>query len=228
MDKTNSRWFRWIADHAKYFFWGVWGCGVGAFGAVFFKTVDVGGDALRVYMGVLTVMMGGALGLVSSRAMDLLVDIRKRRRKINMARLRLTKAAEALDEFAVERSNFQAKLNLNAQSRKDFFDLIAHGKLLAIATASRPDFDDVLDTEEDLKEAMLADDTFRFVSEFVKIAVSPTTEVEAMKAACQLALGSDQVYDPFPGYGKTIRSVEAHFAQKVAERSDRPAAAVVH
>ena len=226
MDKTNSRWFRWIAGHAKYIFWGVWGGGVGAFGAVFFKTVDVGGDALRVYLGVLTVMMGGALGLISSRPMDLLVDSRKRRRKINMARLRLTKAAEALDKLAVARSNFQAKLNLSAQSRDDVFELIALGKLLGIATASQPDFDDVLDTEEDLKEAMVADDTLRFVSELVKITGSPTTEVEAMKTACQLAFGSDQVNDPFPGYGKTIRLVEAHFAQKVG--SDRPAAAVVH
>ena len=77
MDKINSRWLRWIADHAKYLFWAIWGAGFGAFCMVFFKAIDVNAEALRVYMAVLTVMMGGALGLVSSRAMDYLADTRK-------------------------------------------------------------------------------------------------------------------------------------------------------
>jgi len=34
-------------------------------------------------------MMGGALGLVSSRAMDHLADSRKRRRKVNLARAQM-------------------------------------------------------------------------------------------------------------------------------------------
>ena len=41
-----------------------------------------------LHLGVLTVMMGGALGLMSSRAMDHLADNRKHRRTIQVAMMR--------------------------------------------------------------------------------------------------------------------------------------------
>jgi hypothetical protein len=50
--------------------------GLGAFGAVIFRVVDTGGDGVRIYIGVLTLLMSAALGLASSRAMDHYVDRR--------------------------------------------------------------------------------------------------------------------------------------------------------
>lgn len=32
MDETKTRWYRWVADHSRYFFWLLWGAFVGAFG----------------------------------------------------------------------------------------------------------------------------------------------------------------------------------------------------
>jgi hypothetical protein len=58
------------------------GCGVGAFGLVFAKAVDMTGITAPAYLAVLTVRMGGALGLVSSRSMDQFDDQRKMRRRI--------------------------------------------------------------------------------------------------------------------------------------------------
>jgi len=48
MDETNTRWFRWVARNAPHLFTLVWGMGLGAFGAVLFKAVEVGADAIRV------------------------------------------------------------------------------------------------------------------------------------------------------------------------------------
>src|SRR5471030_2035846 len=82
MDETKTAWFEWIARNALYVFWIVWGAAIGAFGAVFFHAVPMGDDALKAYLAVITVMAGGALGLITSRAMDHRADRRKVRRKI--------------------------------------------------------------------------------------------------------------------------------------------------
>ena len=40
MDETNTRWYQWIADHAQYFFWALWGAGLGAFCTIGLSSIE--------------------------------------------------------------------------------------------------------------------------------------------------------------------------------------------
>jgi hypothetical protein len=158
--ETKTWWFRWIANHARHIFWGVWGAGAGAFGAVLFRAVDVGGDALRVYMGVLTVMMGGALGIVTSRTMDHYSDRRKVRRKIFTALSRLQEVqGECLKlERHINRVTDNGKkpidqINVGLGQNDATLLVIGMSRIKRAAEKGTPDFDEIV---ESVDEAELA------------------------------------------------------------------------
>lgn len=97
MIAASSKWFGWLAKHATTVFFTVWGAGVGAFGAILFRFVDVGPEALRIYMAVLTVLMGGAFGLLTARVSDLRTDNRAVRRKALVTLAQLTEIIIGLE-----------------------------------------------------------------------------------------------------------------------------------
>jgi hypothetical protein len=171
--ETKTIWFRWIARNAHYMFWTIWGAGLGAFGSVLVRAVDAGGDALRVYMGVLTVMMGGALGLISSRAMDQLNDERKRQRAINVA----------LAEIGGLIRQWQRFMTIFGPSRLLVAPIDAWHIIEDIEEAAEhlPDFDDLIDSVADTDQAYAVLDAFRFSRRAFKAKPESRTE-ETMRA----------------------------------------------
>jgi hypothetical protein len=52
VNETETRWYRWIADHSQYFFWAVWGAVAGALafpGIVVAQTTTVFMDGNALY-----------------------------------------------------------------------------------------------------------------------------------------------------------------------------------
>src|SRR5258708_7802915 len=150
MDETKMTWFRWTAENAKYVAWSIWGAGIGGFGLVVTKAVDMSGITPPIYLGVLTVMMGGALGLLSSRTMDQYADLRKQRRQTYVVRMRIRsmhgKLLEILNSIAVRDIGADRDLCLAVE----LFEIIIHLKTLA---EHPPKFEDVVASDADLLHA---------------------------------------------------------------------------
>jgi hypothetical protein len=134
-------------------FWGIWGAGFGGFGAVFLKAVDVGGDTLRVYMAILTVLMGGALGLVGSRAMDRLADDRKVRRKILTARSQITRFRHHVNGLQSDIEKAKAEKERSGSLGLTGAQLVVRSVRICGVAATIPDLDEVLNDDEDLLQA---------------------------------------------------------------------------
>jgi hypothetical protein len=175
MDETKMRWYRWIADHAQYVFWGVWGAGVGAFGAVLLKAVDVGADALRIYMAVLTVMMGGALGLVTSRGMDMLADRRALRRKIYFALALIRSLIYHLERIDLALKTIRAVPNRaidiagTSLRPEEVAEIIVLVRKVHDAAETRPDLVDMVESELDVTIERLCRGNFRFCRRVFKV-----------------------------------------------------------
>jgi hypothetical protein len=215
MDETNSRWFRWVARNAHYIFFVAWGVGAGAFGAVFFRAVDTGGDGLRLYMALLTVLMAGALGLVSSRAMDHRIDDRKIRRKINSARLSILRLVRNLELMQ------EARHKLNPNLKRDFrrtgqpLTSLEAAKLWAIAhkisqgASAPPDLDEVVETEEDFHHARRVADDYEAAAVLWSVPrYADLAEDEALIRAVE----------PFATSPDILPEIKAITALKAAER----------
>lgn len=150
--------FRRIAESANYVFWTVWGAGLGAFGMVLAKAVDLGGVTPPLYLGVLTVMMGGALGLVSSRGMDSLSDARRMRRKRFTARMRIHGLRDRVQSLAeaIHKGTDDGTKSFNTPNDVPLntaLSVIMHFGLVEQAAASPPEFDEIITSEEDLAVA---------------------------------------------------------------------------
>jgi len=170
MDETRTGWFRWIANNTAAVFWLVWGIGIGSFGAILFKAVDVGGDALRIYMGILTVMMGGALGLVSSRTMDQYNDQRKIRRKIFTTLVQVRRLRSELDLYLIVcREITREGARTITEDGKDLtteesLRLLAHADRIRRFAQPAPDFDELVESESEAQLASMTGVNFEFLS----------------------------------------------------------------
>lgn len=174
MDETKTGWFRWISRNAQYGFWTIWGAGLGAFGAVFFRVVDTGGDALRVYMGILTVLMGGALGLVSSRAMDQHSDKRARRRKMLSVLVLVRDLRWELNSLSQEVRQIIANGRVidsmgSNLTRDECTKVLVGADRVTRSAACVPSFDDLADDFEDVEIARLCRSQFVFSKDFFSV-----------------------------------------------------------
>lgn len=61
-------------------------------------------EAFRIYLGIVTVLMGGATGLLASRSMDAITDQRRIRRKLFVARNRIR---DLLNELQQPMNDFE-------------------------------------------------------------------------------------------------------------------------
>lgn len=164
MDETKTRWFRWIAQNSQYLFWGIWGAGTGAFFAVFFSAGPLGGDALRTYLTVLTAAMAGIFGIVSSRGMDSIGDRRKVRRKAYNALVRISAIEFGYKQLGDSINELLAQGIVGGpprdQPRVDYVTVsavVTAVKLLKKAGENKPDFDELIDTQQDYMQAALVD-----------------------------------------------------------------------
>ena len=155
MDELSTSRLRWIADRAHYVFWIIWGAGFGAFGLVLVKAVDISGASPSAYLSILTVLMGGAAGLITNRSMDRLTDLRKLRRKQYLARFRMRTLRLALLEFIDFTADMThddrivlAAANISVRDAHRYS--VFTGRILARASIP-PDFDDLIEADDDIE-----------------------------------------------------------------------------
>jgi hypothetical protein len=214
MDETGSRWFRWISDHAQYLFWGIWGAGSGAFGAVLFNAVPLGGDGLRVYLAILTAMMGGALGLATSRAMDMLSDRRKARRKIFIVLYMERDLRLELAHFEEKVSEVQAVAGRTIDSKgttftpKEVAELVARAERVQKRAVDVPEFEEIIVSMEDADVAMRCRSTFLYCADVYACLGKEEAERRAMAARCV------KVHKPLP-FIVRLQGIEDYFAKRL-------------
>lgn len=162
MDETQTRWFRWIADHASHYFWGIWGAGFGAAAAILLGATSVTGDILRIYLAILTALMGGVFGLVSARAMDQRSDRRALERKAYVARLHIRSLLQEVRGARRYIMSISEKADLATPDRDLVSQVIVYEARVYRAAETAPDFDAFISSEDDLKHAELVAWWFRW------------------------------------------------------------------
>src|SRR5262249_2534102 len=128
----------WIARRGYYLVGIVWAVGLGAYAAILFKKVDVGGDALRISMGVIYVLMGAALALLTARVSDFLSDRRTVRRKLINALARINLLADAYGEFARLADELQTTIRKD-KSIPPVIPILGEAMRIAGMAKDRPD-----------------------------------------------------------------------------------------
>jgi hypothetical protein len=221
MPKTKTRWFSWLAQHAKYVFSGVCGAGAGAFGALVCGAAGIRADS--VYLAVLTAMMGGVVGFVSAIAMDLLADRRKKRHKAYMARLRIRPLRdtwiEMLDLARAVTSEGTIKIVTKGQVPTELADYcVALGIRLRNIARDAPDFDGIVESDADLYRANMVDAEFRYVINRFHVAEwSLSTPTRYRRAAVANFVSEDPVRS-IRGTLQALDFADRHFAQRYDAR----------
>lgn len=160
MTEQRESWQVWFINHAHCIVPFGLGGGLGSFLAVATGAV-IGADVgIAVYLSAVTTFLAAGLGLFSAWALAKRTDSIKCRRHANLARLRiraLRKEWQMLHDLlkAVREHNWT-----EPQIQRAF-------NIMKVATKTaeaRPDFNDILDTEEDIKQAQIALDIFAFTA----------------------------------------------------------------
>jgi hypothetical protein len=216
MDETKTWWFKWIADHAQFLFWGVWGAGVGAFGAVFSRWVDVGGDTTRIYLAILTVMMGGVAGLITSRSMDSLSERRARQRKIYSARLCILAMLSDLKMLATTINEIATRTPI--ESVESLTDSDVARALCYIISIKRiasnpPNFEDIVNDENDLRHAHNVM-TFWIYATDQYASVSDTLPDERLRELAFRHIGSPNSLQLIEASREAYENANAHFKRR--------------
>jgi hypothetical protein len=146
------------------------GAGIGAVLAVWVAKLDP--DALKIYLGAMTALMGAGLALFNSRLMDLRSDRRAQDRKLRLLLWRTQSAAAAAQTFLRDLREVQ-KAGLIGRSAEDYANSAANSaevrgaatsmQLLSGWCSELPKFDDVIETVEDMKEANIVATFFRHI-----------------------------------------------------------------
>jgi hypothetical protein len=186
MNNTEPWWYRVLANSSPSLFWGLMGMGLGACLSVFAGAVNTGGEILKIYLGIVTVIVGSTLGIYGSRSIDRFNDRRVLRRKANVVylRIRSLKLRLAMMSMLVDKEAPSIGIGLGRKAIDDLLTVIKDNErllgmhldinssvvsnrmmLVAAEFARREavvalDFDGLLDTEDDVNNATVAAGTF--------------------------------------------------------------------
>jgi hypothetical protein len=125
-------------------------CGIGAIVAVFFGWVDTHGDAIKVYMTLVGIVVASAASFVGGRVISEHADRRTTKRKLSSARVKILMLEFALEDLAVL---------IEAEAKKGYpplgddatiGSLVGAMQDVAATAAERPNFDQVLERNQDL------------------------------------------------------------------------------
>lgn len=182
MDETKTWWFKAIAKHGHGLFAVVWGMGLGNFLAVVTKAVDVSGYTLTFYLAITTALMGGLLSVLSSRAMDIIADRRKTRRKLYAARISIEELISELIFLLAKIDEVRAgRIGPNGPQRKLTTDealaiLVRKGRVNQ-ACQEPPDLDELVESEIDLQHARSVRSRYLYLQDHTaKLTEIPTEE----------------------------------------------------
>jgi hypothetical protein len=148
----------------------------GGYLAYFLAIVDLEnnlkGDLVRIYLAITTAMLGGGIGLFASRLGDRISDRRRILRKVYNLRNNLQDARESITVLRdrVERYAKFAPTTFDASGAwLDFTQatgILVDIERVRVAVNRELDFDDLLNSEEDLRHARLCTVGFVGLAEF--------------------------------------------------------------
>lgn len=173
--KPGGEWFNLNLATLAYTF--VLGAIVGAIFAVTWGSVAGDGRFLTVYLSVLGAMFAAALGWFGTRAADSLVDRRLRRRKANLALMRIRHLAYQL--FELERL-LRPFLDDPTRALPENFmgAFAARTTSVGLAAATIPDFDALIEDDKDIYQVISVTNTFLTLQATFPAKLHPPTDNE--------------------------------------------------
>lgn len=158
MDETKHRWYGFVARHVHFIVpFGI-GTVTGSFGAVFVGATSDKGVPLSVYLGLLTAVFAAGIAVFSSWALATRTDTLQRRRQANLAVLHIRALRMEWQLIHQLLDTITGDAWTDDQIRRGYNVLVVLSK-----TAEQvPDFEGLLEDEEDIKHAHMVRDIFAF------------------------------------------------------------------
>jgi hypothetical protein len=220
MNNGDPWWYRTLAHSSPSVFWCLWGVVVGACLGVFAAAADIRGDVLRVYLAVVTAIGGGLLGIYGSRAADRFNDQRRIRRKAHIVRMKIR---ELRINYMVLHDQIRAATNDGTTvvtptgdglTDDDAIRILVAASGVYLAATSKPDFDDIVDSDEDFIRATQASRAFSFAADFYqnkKIDADDMAQSRLMAGVLIQGTAKESASNQL----QILENVERHFAQFV-------------
>lgn len=160
MNEQPESWQVWFINHAHFIVPLGLGVGLGAFLAVATGAVVGAEVTIALYLSAVTPFLAAGLGLFSAWALAKRTDAIKCRRHANLARLRIRALRKEWEMLHDVLGAVGENLWTEPQIQRAFNIM----KVITKTAESRPEFNDILDTEEDIKHAQIALDIFAFTA----------------------------------------------------------------
>jgi len=226
MSSRVPAWHSSVGELGVPLFWLVMGVGAGAFGAVVFSIVNPNSESLRIFTTAVSAAMGAAGGAVATMIAH--------RRQDRAARLRKTKSAILrIDRLRLQYEAIVNLLDRNASITDDQIDaaktdselramrlLTVMLRDLQVYGGKMPQFDDLLETDEDVGTASHIEELFR-ASTLVNFFDTPGEHMpETQNAKDNFRLfRSEGMSTMLRDRLTTIATLKAHFDSKVRSNS---------
>ena len=225
MDLSIITGSRSAADNITSFY--AFGLGVvaGSFLVVGFAEFDMAhqmrGDLLRVYLALITAMLGGGIGLFASRIGDRIADRRNRRRKLYFYRTHIVDLISELSFF----SNTIAEVTANGTRKIDVMGvalteektnsiLIGIDRVHAVAL-EQPDHSDIVDSDEDLDRVHIVRERFRYLADLLRdFGLNATAEKDKKPTAARFA--TTALRASYKLQLERLRAAAEYFAERTA------------
>jgi hypothetical protein len=215
------KWHRPVAETGVPLFWLIFGVIAGAFGAVFSAAVDPHSETLRLY----TTAASAGLGALGGAAATMFADRRKDklafRRKTKAAAIRIARVCLQIETIEKQAATFASvpvdrlEAALRAANPKQVMLIGLLLRNLADFGSSPPPFDEILETDDDVGNAMHAEELFKSFSYLAPLGNEAFPSYEASHASVTAILTSGMLKN-LSGHRTTLQQIQAAFEQKLA------------
>lgn len=130
------------------------GC-IGAAVAVFLGWVDTHGDAIRIYLALVGVILAASAAFVSGRVINEAADKRELRRKMNAAIVKMEIAQIGINILEKMLTGIEERLPDRLPTAAELRSLNGQLYALALYCDESPDFSSFLDNDADVKHARI-------------------------------------------------------------------------
>lgn len=197
------------------------GAAIGAVLTLAVRNLDSGGDTLRIYMGAMTALLGGGIGLASARLIDRTTDIRKVRRRIRLDLLTIAalrkeweSLAATLAKAVAAKAHELEDKDLSADGMLQLYKVPAILDRFAQIVAMPPNFDEIIDSQDDFDTATNVSAAFRYAARLS--AVSPADNTIERPRVARTLVRVFAITDTHQKSIDHLRAAEAHFADRLA------------
>jgi len=184
---TAARWWRIAEQTTSHRVRLVLAGGLGAIIAVFLGWVDLqDGDGIRIYLALVGVVVASSASFLSARVINEIADRRQIRRKALAVELRLGALATEVELLLQFADAFVPVPPSNMPDEDQALEIITWANRIREVASSPPNFDDVVNTADDLFQADRVLARFRYFASVYAHGVTPDmpdTERQAISSA---------------------------------------------